>query len=274
MTVASLGKALDLLQLFTPSRPEWSVKELSEVTGYPKGSISRMLATFVARGFLRQDPHTRRYRLGPAFLVATRLVHGHLDYGSLAEPVLQELAARTKETAIWMVRVGWRSLCQATVESPFPVRMAAEVGRYASLHSGASNKPILAFMDAGEITEYLDSPYFVSRGPRTIVDAQKLWAHLADIRQKGYAESDSEVEPDIQAFGAPVFDAGGAVLGAVSVAGPCTRMSTHNPDEVIASVQRAAQSLSWQLGWRGPWPAPWRPKGLGKEPISREGTRR
>ncbi|MBT9260111.1 MAG: hypothetical protein KM310_10250 [Clostridiales bacterium] len=80
------------------------------------------------------------------------------------------------------------------------------------------------------------------------------------------------MEPDIQAFGAPVFDAGGSVLGAVSVAGPRHRMQTHDAQEIIASVQKAAQSLSWQLGWRGPWPAPWRSRGVNRKAFSREGT--
>ena len=248
-----------MLQQFSASAPEWGVGELAAATGLPKGTISKILATFQEHGYVLQDPVTRRYRLGPAFLVAGRIAEAGLDVARLAVPLLRRVTQISGETSVLMVRAGWRSLCAAKVDSPHPVRMAAEVGRYASLHSGASNKPILAHMPEAEIMAYLDSPYFIRRGPRTITDRHQLLANLAAIRERGYAESDSEVEPDIQAYGAAVFDASGRVVGAVSVVGPRQRLARQPAGTLVAAVQAAARELSRQLGWQGAWPAPWPP---------------
>ncbi|GAB6876527.1 IclR family transcriptional regulator [Thermaerobacter litoralis] len=258
-TIQSLGRALRLLQHFSASNPEWSVGELAAATGLPKGTVSKILATFQEHGYLFQDPVTRRYRLGPAFLVAGRVAEAGLDVARLAVPLLQRVTAASGETSVLMLRAGWRSVCAAKVDSPHPVRMAAEVGRFASLHSGASNKPILAYLPAEDIDAYLRSPYFVRRGPRTITDREHLLANLAEIRRRGYAESDSEVEVDIQAFGAAVFDNLGHVTGAISIVGPRERLAQRPVDAMVAAVQAAARELSRLLGWQGPWPAPWPP---------------
>lgn len=264
-TIQSLAKALRILQQFSASRLEWSVGELAAATGLPKATVSKILATFQDHGYLVQDPASRRYRLGPAFLVASRVAEAGLDVARLAGPFLRRVTEVSGETSVLMLRAGWRSICAAKVDSPHPVRMAAEVGRYASLHSGASNKPILAHMSEEEIRAYLDSPYFVRRGPRTITDRQQLLENLAAIRRNGYAESDSEVEPDIQAYGAAVFDATGTVIGAISAVGPRERMQRLPAATVIAAVKEAARDLSRRLGWQGPWPPP--------APRSRPGRR-
>lgn len=261
--VGSLAKALRLLQCFTETRPEWSVSELALATGMAKGSVSKILGTFLEHGHVVQDRESRRYRLGPALLAAGRVAAGRLDVAETAAPILADLAEATGETSILMLRAGWRSVCAARHESRHPVRMAAEVGRYASLHSGASNKPILAFMTEAEIDEYLRSPYFVRRGPRSIDDRELLLRHLAEIRRQGVAESESEVEVDIHACGAPVFDVTGTVIGAVSVAGPAQRL-VPRARELRAHVREAARRLSERLGWHGPWP----PGGAAEEAVA------
>lgn len=230
--------------------------------------MSKILATFQEHGYLVQDPASRRYRLGPAFLVAGRVAEAGLDVARLAGPFLRRVTEVSGETSVLMLRAGWRSICAAKVDSPHPVRMAAEVGRYASLHSGASNKPILAHMSEEEIEAYLDSPYFVRRGPRTITDRRQLLENLAAIRRNGYAESDSEVEPDIQAYGAAVFDATGTVIGAISAVGPRERLARLPAASIIAAVQEAARGLTRQLGWQGPWPPP-RPRSSGRAAATR-----
>lgn len=260
-----------LLQQFSASHREWSVGELAGATGLPKATVSKILATFQEHGYLVQDPASRRYRLGPAFLVAGRLAEAGIDVARLAGPLLRRVTEISGETSVLMLRAGWRSICAAKVDSPHPVRMAAEVGRYASLHSGASNKPILAHMSQEEIEAYLDSPYFVRRGPRTITDRDQLLENLAAIRRHGYAESDSEVEPDIQAFGAAVFDATGTVIGAISVVGPRPRLQRLPAATIIAAVQEAARDLTRQLGWRGPWPPAGQRRRRAGRPAARAG---
>ncbi len=252
--VDSLGRALGLLRHFTADRPEWTVGDLSRATGISKGSVSKILATFLDAGFVVQDAETRHYRLGPAMLAAARVAAGGMNIGSVATPVLDALSAGTGETAMLVLRAGWRTVVVAKADSTKPVRMSAEIGRYASLHTGASNKPILAFMEPEEIDQYMASPYFVRRGPHTILDPTILRDHLAAIRRTGVAWSVAEVEEDVAAVGSPIFDASGRVVAAVSIAGPAVRIAAAPREPLEAAVREAAGEVSRLLGWMRSWP--------------------
>ena len=65
----SAGRILDVLLCFTKRNPDWSISELAEKLGFHKSVTRRIVITLVSRGFLRQDPIEKRYRLG--------LVHQH-----------------------------------------------------------------------------------------------------------------------------------------------------------------------------------------------------
>lgn len=252
--IDSLARALSLLRHFTQAHPDWSVGELAAATEMSKGGVSKILATFLDAGFVVQDPSSRRYRLGPATLAAGQVAAGSMNVSQVATQVLDDLATRTGETAMLVLRAGWRSVVVAKTDSSKPVRMSAVVGRYASLHTGASNKPVLAFMTAAEVEEYVASPYFVRRGPGSIADRDTLLAHLRDIRQQGVAWSVAEVEEDVAAVGSPVFDAAGTVVGAISIAGPAARIAAREPGPLEEAVKGGARELTRLLGWLLPWP--------------------
>ena len=249
--VRSVDKALQLIECFTLDATELSIGELASMTGMPKPTVVKLMATLRERGFVWQDQRSRRYRLGPALLATGVAAFQAMDIRLLAQTYMATLVEETEETAILMVRDGWRSLCVATVESPHPVRMRAAVGRYASLHAGASNKPILAFMTDGEIEAYLSSQWFVPRGPNSICDPEAMRRHLQSIRADGVAVSDYEVEAEVMAVGAPVFDARGTVIAALSVAGPRTRLGGLPLDKLKETVRRSADVLAQDLGYRG-----------------------
>lgn len=252
--VDSLARALGLLRHFTAARPEWTVGDLARATGISKGSVSKILATFLDAGFVVQEAETRHYRLGPAVLAAAQVAAGTMNVGNVAAAVLDALSSATQETAMLVLRAGWRSVVVAKADSHKPVRMSAVIGRYASLHTGASNKPILAFMEPGEVDEYMASPYFVRRGPHTILDPQILRDHLAAIRRTGVAWSVAEVEEDVAAVGSAIFDATGRVVGAVSIAGPAVRIAATPREPLEEAVRQAAREVSRLLGWMKSWP--------------------
>ena len=70
----------------------------------------------------------------------------------------------------------------------------------------------------------------------------------------GYTFDLEENEASIRGR-APVRDASGAVVAALSVASTIPYMSLERMDELIPVVQREARAISEELGWRAPQPA-------------------
>ena len=75
---------------------------------------------------------------------------------------------------------------------------------------------ILAFLPEEDIERIVSGP-LQAFTPATITSADTLKDVLARIRSQGYAEDFGEMTVGIRSFAAPVFDASGGVIGAVSV---------------------------------------------------------
>lgn len=76
-------------------------------------------------------------------------------------------------------------------------------------------------------------------------------AVLTTVRRRGWASSVAEREAGVASVSAPVFEASGAVVAAVSVSGPIDRL-TRQPGRLhAAEVVAAGRALSRVLGWRG-----------------------
>jgi DNA-binding IclR family transcriptional regulator len=148
-----------------------------------------------------------------------------LDLPALARPALEALRDRTGESAQLYVRRADRRLCVLSLESPHGLRTIVPVGMSLPLDVGSAGK--------------------VLRG-----DADE-WAESVEERERGVAS-----------VSAPIRDAGGEVVAAVSVSGPIERTTRtpgrrygdavrHAAAEVSAALQRQTSS-----GWV---PSAWTP---------------
>ena len=80
--VASLEKAMRVLEAFGSDRPRMGLTELAHVTGLDRSSVQRVTTTFHRLGYLDKDPATRRFspsirmtELANAYLWSDELVH-------------------------------------------------------------------------------------------------------------------------------------------------------------------------------------------------------
>ena len=72
------------------------------------------------------------------------------------------------------------------------------------------------------------------------------------MREQGYATTAEELEQGLDALAAPVRDAGGRVVAAISVSGPVYRFDAARMAEVAPAVVAAGAELSRRLGYAPP----------------------
>jgi DNA-binding IclR family transcriptional regulator len=75
--------------------------------------------------------------------------------------------------------------------------------------------------------------------------------HTGKIRDEGYGYTVEELETGLNAVGAPIRGADGAVVGAVSVSGPAFRLRPDALPEIGELSRRAAVEISRCLGFQG-----------------------
>ena len=71
---------------------------------------------------------------------------------------------------------------------------------------------------------------------------------LEMIRVRGYALNKGEFREDVCGVGAPIFDARGLVVGAISTATPASRMNEERWEEHIEAVLEVTRNISKLLG--------------------------
>ena len=117
------------------------------------------------------------------------------------------------------------------------------VGLRVPLHCSALGKVFLAF---GAAT--LPDGRLERRTQHTITSRAVLADELDAVRHNGYAVARDELEPGLIAVAAPVRDAGGAVVAAVSISGPSIRLTEDRVDEITTLLRTEAETLSSVLG--------------------------
>src|SRR5215212_5116849 len=148
--VQSVERALELLEALADPGDGRGVSELGRATGLPVATIHRLLATMAAKGYVRQDSTSHKYRLGSHLIQLGEAATRH--FASFAHPYLAELMEASGETANLAVFEDGHVAYVAQVPSRHHrVRMFTEVGRRVLPHSSGVGKVVLAFRPRAEV---------------------------------------------------------------------------------------------------------------------------
>src|SRR5687768_11480402 len=154
-TVAALEGGIAVLHCFLHGPVALSHGDIVRRTGIPKPTVTRLVATLMVRGYLRQIG-SERYALGPCVTSLARAFLSGLDVREAARPFMTELADRFKASTYLAVRDGpemvvieaCRShstmlLARLDVGSRVPLAMSALGRAYLSALDGPSRSALL-----------------------------------------------------------------------------------------------------------------------------------
>jgi IclR family acetate operon transcriptional repressor len=241
----AVERAAQLLIEVTRHRDPVTFTELTEASGLAKSTASRLLTALERSGLVRRDPAGR---FAPGEVFVSYACRGDAEAGlvAVAQPALDRLGAQTGETVnLGVPRAGGLVEQIAQVDSTYLIGGTNWVGMSVPLHCAALGKVLLAYgaaeLPAGRLEQ---------RTGRTLTSRAALAADLARVRDRGWAVTDEELEPGLVAVAAPVRRDGGAVVAAVSVSAPATRLPPDAVPGVAARCAEAAGRVSAVLGYR------------------------
>ena len=227
--IGVLDKAVGVLHAISDS--PCGLAELCERTGLPRATAHRLAAGLEVHRLLARDGDGR-WQLGPAL---TELA-AHVDDPLLAAgaAVLPRLREITGESVQLYRRDGLARVCVAALEPPAGLRDTVPVGTRLPMTAGSGAKVLLAHSDPATREAVLPTAMFTDRA-------------LAEVRRRGWAQSAAEREPGVASVSAPVRDAGGAVIAAISVSGPIDRMGRRPGERWATDLLAAAEALTGRL---------------------------
>ena len=246
---ATLRRALDVLEVLGTAEPDGlAAAELARRLGINRVTAHRILQSFCARGYVRQEGSGKPYRLGLRLLELGEEIVANLDVASVARPFLQELVDRTKETAHLAVLNNAEAVYVAKVESRHAMRLVSHIGSRVPLYCSALGKALLATCSDTDLDRLVSQQSFDPRTPRTISDPVGLLRDVSRIRRQGFAVDMAENERGVHCVGAAVLGRRGEGIAAVSVSGPAERITRKSIDDYAVLVMDAAQAMGAELG--------------------------
>jgi IclR family acetate operon transcriptional repressor len=255
----SVERALTILHLFILGEAEISLSEISQRVGLHQSTVFRLLATLSSAGFTEQDPHTGRYRLGPAALALGQAYLRHSDLRQIAEAPLARLRDQSSETVHLATLQGTQVIYLEKLPGLHPIGlMSSRVGDRSPAHCTGLGKALLAYVPEAELRQAYAGG-LKEFTPHTITRLPPLLAELERVRREGFAVDDEEHEQGVVCVAAPVFDTD-RVVAAISASGPADRIRKEMRERGLTqAVLAAAAEISARLG-RVPTPAPAAPR--------------
>ncbi|MEO8337833.1 MAG: IclR family transcriptional regulator [bacterium] len=248
----AVDRALGVLVALGESRPAPGLSELSIELGLHKTTLFRMLGALERTGFVERDAGQHGYRLGPTLLRLGAQAKRSTGLHEAARPILTELAGTTGETATLEVLVGDEVLILDEVHGHFLIGSRSEVGTRWPAHATSTGKVLMAAaqFDPGNESRSATQalPARLTRiTPNSITSRAAFERELMKVWNAGYAVAREELEPGVLAIGAPVRNADGRAVAAISVAGPVARLEAARISALATIVRQMAIRISARL---------------------------
>jgi DNA-binding IclR family transcriptional regulator len=248
-TVAVLAKATHLLDALA-EQGEATPARLAELTGEPRSSVYRLLASLQELDLVEPGRHRGTFMLGLKLFRLGSTVVSRFDARAAALPVMERIHAEVGETLFLCVRRGDEAVCIERIDGARVSLLALSLGGSLPLHLGGAARALLAFEPPDTWTAYLERQRLEALTPSTPATPQALLAELRATRERGYAISDEDVTPGVAAVAAPIFDHTGTVQASLSVGGMREQILGEG-SRATQLVREGAAAVSRALGYDG-----------------------
>ncbi|MCC2635557.1 IclR family transcriptional regulator domain-containing protein [Ramlibacter sp.] len=244
--VVALKKGLEILTCFGREASRLTPSEVARRTGSTPASARRALHTLLASGYLESDG--KRYWMAARTLLIAHAYFTSRPTAQLAQPVMEALAERTKESSSLGklldddVIILSRSITRSTLATGLGI--GARLPAYCS----SLGRVLLAGMPRDEAARKLQGMDRIPLTPRTTYDLDELLVLLDKCREQGWASSDEELELGVRSIAVPVTDRSGRTIAGLSISVHADRMRfSEFRAQMLPHLRRAGESLSARL---------------------------
>lgn len=249
MIIQSVERVLEILSLFSYSRPLIGITEIAKALKISKGTAHNLAHTLEKSGYIDQDPNTRKFRLGVMSLVTGAVASGTLEINQKSAGPANHLADHTQ----LLCRIGIWSKGKAIVtlnaapqtRIPFSPLFGPLIPPYCT----GLGKVLLAFIDPEERRQYLDQARLLPYTQWTITDRSQLEKELESVRSNGYAITRQEITPGRAGIAAPIFGSSGSLAGAIILSGDISKVLDERMSSLISDLTKTASQISISMGY-------------------------
>jgi DNA-binding IclR family transcriptional regulator len=238
-----LLRGLDLLERVV-SRPS-SLAQLAADLELNRSTVHRLAQSLVGRGYLRLISG-EGYVPGPKLLELGYAARNQLDLPRIARQHLEQLSEQTGDAVHLGVLDGNTALYLDKLPGRRRIEIGSRVGERHPLCSTGLGKALLLDYSVKEWRTFFLAEQGSKRSPN-----YKLWKErMQGYAKNGYSFDLEENEDRVRCVGAPVRDATGGIVAAISVSSVAQYMDDQRMHDLLPIVTGTAKNISLELGWQ------------------------
>lgn len=219
--ITALARGLGVLRCFRPGETELTNTDISERTGLPKPTVSRLTHTLCALDYLVMDPGNGMYRLGAGVL---QLGYGVLSSLEMNDRAIAEMRAlrdgpNSYITCALAERHKMEAVYVAVQLSRENVSLSVHVGSRLPLFFSAIGRAILV----GITSEERDGIFEMAREQDPEREQQRQESYSAaseEFEKRGFCSGYGDWRSDVNGIAVPVYSLSGGRVFGLNVGGP------------------------------------------------------
>jgi len=227
--VKSVGRVLEVLELFQRRRKPIKANQVCLELGYPKSSSNALLKSMVELGYLSFDSETLEY-------FPTIRVHGLGEWlpsallGDERTNLLHEICDRTGETVTLSIRNGFNMQFVSVIPGKFPISLAVQDGFMAPILGTAVGIAYLSTLNKSQLGKVLDRAQRAGAVLAAKVTLEEVQQDILATKKRGYALGYDRVIPDTGAIAMVLPDESGLSTQIIGVGGFSSRIRRAEKD--------------------------------------------
>jgi len=244
--VKSADRVMEILELFTSEREEYSLSEISKILEMPPSSTYLILQNMLSREFLETDKSGKMFSIGNKIFEIRNKYMRNTGLTMEFEKVGQKIAEDLNEGVMLGIRGGDQLVYLSQKNPPDPRRFAIQLAQTLPLYASASGKMILSSYPEEVIKKIYPNEELQPLTGKTIRTVTELLRELETIRIEGAAYNRGESVEGVSCVSGPIYNLTGSVIASISVSIPDFRKT----EEVWAKAKELVLQGSKELSYR------------------------
>lgn len=247
--IQALVKGLSVLECFVSDSEELGVQDISKKIDSPEATVYRTLSTLEFKGYVIQNPETKKYRLSLKFLIFVSKMKHILKWQEKAKQLMLELNEKCGETVNLAIREDDKLVYLDKVDCRHVLRPNFKIGVRYPTYCTALGRVLLTVFPEEALDSLFTTP-LEPLTPYTITDLEKIKEKIREIKKQGYAIDNEEFCLGVRCVAAPIKGFGGNTVAAISVSIPTIRIESdekmeHIKDLVVATAKKISGELNF-----------------------------
>jgi Transcriptional regulator len=246
--VQSIERGFSILEYLAKQSNGARITEISQNVALTKGTVSRLLKTFIYLGYVEQATDSKYQLTFKLYEIASQRMQ-NVDLVGIVQPLLLEMAKEINEVIHLVIRDGLFGVYVVKIEPNKSITMNTSIGMRKKLCYTAYGKCLLLDTTKTELENLWQASAVEKMTPFTITEFTEFYKEIEKTQKTGFAVDEQGVELDISCISVPIRNHKKEIIAAVSISYVANNISKKQLKNYQKIIVQYGEKISAQLGF-------------------------